>query len=423
LAEFTGERVIPGLVDPDLMNEHLARYAFAARLARGKHVLDAGCGSGYGAAELAKTAVAVLGVDQAADAVTFARENFRLPNLHFAEASVAALPHPDASFDLVVAFEVIEHLENWQDFLLEVRRVLVPTGQFIVSTPNKLYYAETREKAGPNPFHHHEFEFAEFRNELAAFFQHISLFLENHVGGVVFQPVEVGETAEVRCDGAEAAPAESHFFVAVCAHRPQIGNTTFVFVPRTGNVLREREQHIGKLERELEIKDEWLEKSKLELVALNQEHQKLLEMFRRGKEELEARNQWAQKLNQELEERSARVAQLQDELTSEQTSARAVVDQYEKKVLALEEDVRQRTEWALETEKRLSKELEEKSQELAQCVDVLHQAEKTVEERTAWAQSIERQKNQLEEQISLLRASRWLKLGRRFGLGPELPGS
>ena len=42
LAEFTGERVIPGQVDADLLNEHLARYAFAARLARGKRVLDAG---------------------------------------------------------------------------------------------------------------------------------------------------------------------------------------------------------------------------------------------------------------------------------------------------------------------------------------------------------------------------------------------
>jgi len=47
LAEFTGERVIPGQVDADLLNEHLARYAFAARLSRRKQVLDAGCGAGY----------------------------------------------------------------------------------------------------------------------------------------------------------------------------------------------------------------------------------------------------------------------------------------------------------------------------------------------------------------------------------------
>ena len=61
LIEFTGERVVPGQVDADLWNEHLARYAFAAPLAPGKRVLDAGCGSGYGSAELARTARTVVG--------------------------------------------------------------------------------------------------------------------------------------------------------------------------------------------------------------------------------------------------------------------------------------------------------------------------------------------------------------------------
>jgi SAM-dependent methyltransferase len=421
LAEFTGERVIPGQVDPDLMNEHLARYAFAARLARGKRVLDAGSGAGYGSAELAKSAAMVLGVDRSAEAVHFAWENYRLPNLRFAQASVAALPLADAAFDLVVAFEVIEHLEQWHEFLLEVRRVLVPTGQFIVSTPNKLYYAETREQAGPNPFHHHEFEFAEFRSELAAVFPHISLFLENHVEGVVFQPVEASETAEVRCEGAEAVPGNSHFFVAVCAHRPQIGNPTFVFVPRTGNVLREREKHIELLAHELEIKNEWLEKARQELAELNHEHQKLLEMFRQQKAELEARNQWALQLNQELEERNARVAQLQDELAAEQAGARTVVQGYEAKVLELEEDVRQKTAWALDTENRLTKELADKGEELARCVEILHRTEKTAEDRRIWAEKLQQQVTQLERQLAGYLASRWVKLGRRFGLGPEPP--
>ena len=126
MAEFTGERVVPGKVDADLMNEHLARYAFAARLARMKRVLDAGCGSGYGSAELAKLALRVVGADQSSEAVGFARENYRLPNLCFEQASCCALPHPNASFDLVIAFEVIEHIGSWREFLLEVRRVLTP---------------------------------------------------------------------------------------------------------------------------------------------------------------------------------------------------------------------------------------------------------------------------------------------------------
>src|SRR5579885_297921 len=91
LAEFTGERVIPGQVDIDLLNEHLARYAFAARLARGKRVLDAGCGAGYGTAELARVALSAAGIDSAADAIDYARANYCLPNLFFTQGYCAAV--------------------------------------------------------------------------------------------------------------------------------------------------------------------------------------------------------------------------------------------------------------------------------------------------------------------------------------------
>src|SRR5437764_13098398 len=97
LAEFTGERVIPGQVDVDLLNEHMARYTFAVRLARGKRVLDAGCGAGYGSAELARVSAHVTGIDVAADAVEFARTNYAADNLSFHQASVTDLPYADAS--------------------------------------------------------------------------------------------------------------------------------------------------------------------------------------------------------------------------------------------------------------------------------------------------------------------------------------
>ncbi len=415
MAEFTGERVIPGQVDDDLMNEHMARYAFASRLAQMKRVLDAGCGAGYGSAELAKLALHVVGLDASAEAIAFARERYRLPNLQFEQGSCAALPHPDGSFDLVVAFEVIEHVVEWREFLREVRRVLSPGGQFVVSTPNKSYYAEQRKLSGPNPFHHHEFEFGEFRAALADVFPHLSIFLENHAEGVVFQPLESDHTAEVRVDGADTPPEESHFFLAVCAHRPPTGSPTFVHVPRTGNVLRERERHIGLLEGELATKNQWLEKAKFDLAALNQEHQKLLAMFREQKSELEERNRWAENLNRRLEEAGAAIRRLQQEL--EQSTAG-----YEAKIAELDEENRRKTEWALETEQRLGAELEAKANELARAVEILHETETTLEERTAWARRLEAEAAQLENQLNLVRASRWIKLGRRLGVGPALPG-
>ena len=195
---------------------------------------------------------------------------------------------------------MIEHLENWRDFLQEVRRVLAPAGQLIVSTPNRLYYTESRGTQGANPFHVHEFDFEEFTRELKQFFPHVSMFLENHVEGVTFQPHESGHTVEARVDAAEPVPDESHFFVAVCAHRPQIGNPTFLYVPRVANVLRERERHIAKLEGELATKDQWLDKAQADLAEFDREHQKLLVMFREQKEELERSNRWAEELNAAL---------------------------------------------------------------------------------------------------------------------------
>lgn len=424
MAEFTGERVIPGQVDADLLNEHLARYAFAARLSRRKRVLDAGCGAGYGSAELARAALHVTGVDNAAEAIAFARAHYPLPNLTFEQADVTALPFADSCFDLVTAFEVIEHLEDWSGFLREARRVLAGDGQLIVSTPNRLYYAESRAAAGPNPFHVREFEFDEFVGALREVFPDVRVFLENHAEGVVFQPAggDSGQAAEVRVEGAAVA-GESHFFVAVCALRPQMGAPTFVFVPRAANILRERERHIAALEGELQLKEGWLEAAKSDLAELNQEHQKLLAMFRAQQAELETRNRWAARLNDELNAAGERIARLQEELAAEQAAAREMAAAYEAQVAHLEAENRAKTEWAQQTEIRLTGELNERGAELAACVEALHAAEAMVEERTRWAWNLQARIERLEAQLSAVRASRWVQLGRRIGLGPPLaPG-
>jgi SAM-dependent methyltransferase len=422
LAEFTGERVVPGEVDVDLLNEHLARYAFAARLARGKRVLDAGCGAGYGSVELAGEADSVVGIDVAPEAVAYAREHYQLPNLRYEQASCTALPDGDGSFDLVVAFEVIEHLEDWRGFLAEARRVLTANGQLVVSTPNRLYYTESRGTEGANPFHVHEFDFAEFSAELQVVFPHVSLFLENHVEGVTFQPFTAGNTVEVRVDAGEPAPDNSHFFVAVCANRPQLGNPTFVYVPRAANVLRERERHIALLEQELGTKNQWLDKAQEDLAEFDREHQKLLEMFRGLKEELERANEWAESLNQELAERRARVTELQEELARDQESARKVVEGYEVKIADMEGDLREKTQWAIDTETRLNAEVRKQTEALAGAVEQLHKTEKELEERTAWAMQLQEEGRRLEDQVTLYRASRWVKIGRKVGLGPDFGG-
>jgi SAM-dependent methyltransferase len=387
MIEFTGERVLPGQVDADLWNEHVARYSFAARLARAKNVLDAGCGSGYGAAALAEVAHRVIAVDRSGEAVAYARANYAQPNLNFLQASCASLPLPDASIDLAVAFEVIEHLADWREFLLEARRVLAPGGQFIVSTPNKDYYAESRRLSGPNPYHDHEFEYDEFLAELAAVFPHVSMYLQNHAEGIVFRPVFPECAAQVRVESGESGPEHAHFFVAVCALRAQTGAPTFVYLPTTTNILREREMHIAALEGELATKNQWLDQAR-------SEHQELVEKFRQQTAELEERNRWAEQLNQEIEQRCQTIQELMEE------SVRQKAD-YEKSVA-----------WARRTQ-----------QELTHCAELLDKAEKTVVERTEWAQHLDKEREQLEAMLLGVKASRWVRLGRTFGVGPDLGNS
>jgi SAM-dependent methyltransferase len=410
LTEFTGERVVPGEVEADLWNEHFGRYTFAARLSRMKRVLDAGCGMGYGSAELARVAASVVGVDISGETVASARQRYDLPRVTFLQGSCAALPFRAASFDLVVAFEVIEHLREWRDFLAEARRVLAPGGQCLISTPNRDYYADSRGRSGPNPYHEHEFSFEEFRQELLAVFPHVALFLQNHVDGFVFQPAGHLTPAEARLDGNAGNPTESHFFLAVCALSPQTGSPTFLYIPRAANVLRERELHIEKLGKQI--------------AEINQDRTRLLDLFRKQTEELEQQAtgyeakiaQLQQELQQQATGYETKIAQLQQELEQQAGG-------YKTKVSELEDENRKNAEWAVETTQKL----ESKCQELAECVRVLHATEKTVEERTNWALQLDEQIRQLDEQIrqlnaslQLLRESRWVKLGNALGMSPRL---
>ena len=155
---FTGERFIPG-VPGEIAYEHCHRYAFARQFARGRRVLDAACGVGYGSALMADTAADVLGIDIDAGVVADAVASYASRrNLRFETASVTAIPLPDASVDLVVSFETIEHIgaDDQLRMLAEFARVLAPGGLLILSSPNRVEYSELRNYQ--NPFHVHELD-------------------------------------------------------------------------------------------------------------------------------------------------------------------------------------------------------------------------------------------------------------------------
>jgi hypothetical protein len=125
-------------------------------------------------------------------------------------------------------------------------------------------------------------------------------------------------------------------------------------------------------------------------------------------------------LNALLAARGARIDELQEELASDQENARRVVGAYNAKVAALEEEGREKTQWAIDTETRLTAEIQKLADALNTTTASLEQTEKDLQERTAWALRLEEEKRLLEDQLNMVRASRWIKLGRKVGLGPAL---
>jgi len=171
---FTGERFVASLDSPEIAYEHWHRYLFAAGLVRGKRVLDVASGEGYGSALLAGSAAEVVGVDVSAEAVAFARERYPASNLRFLAGSAGAIPvEGTACFDAVVSFETIEHVpaDVQAAFLAEVKRLLVPGGLLVISTPNKLVYSD--QPGYRNQFHLREFRADEFRAFLRERFHNV----------------------------------------------------------------------------------------------------------------------------------------------------------------------------------------------------------------------------------------------------------
>lgn len=411
MSEFTGERVIPGAVNDELWAEHVARYAFAAKYSTGARVLDAGCGTGYGLAELARAARCAVGLDLSSEAIFYAREHF--PAGRFVEGSAAALPFSDAAFDLVTAFEVIEHLGDWAGLIAEARRVLQPDGIFLVSTPNRLYYTESRGVEGPNPFHVHEFSYAEFRDALAERFPFVTILQQNRTEAFAFTSAEPA-LAETRADGTRVDPDQAHFFLAVCAIERRPEARDFVYLPKTSNLLRERERHIGLLEQELRLTQDSLERQ-------IDEHQTLMRLHAEQKEQLEERNRWALQLEQDWRKGLDRITELQEELKAEQAAAQETAAGYADKVVELEEENRAKTQWALDTDARLSAELTAKGAELLEALRLLDIAEASVTERTMWALDLQKKIERLEGQIDMVRQSRWVRMGRAIHVGPRVP--
>lgn len=193
---------------------HLDRYVFASRFAKGKHVADIACGTGYGSRTLKQDgqAASVLGVDICPDAIAYATarhgEAADVGGVRFHCASGDATGLPAESFDMIASFETIEHVPDDQQLLSEFARLLRPSGILICSTPNQWPLAIA-------PHHVREYDRQQFEAVLGQNFEILEMHNQNSGTSFEFnreQPRGIVATTSENDSLAEC-------FLAVCRRR------------------------------------------------------------------------------------------------------------------------------------------------------------------------------------------------------------
>lgn len=166
---------------PWLRFQHVARYRWVAEWAQNRDVLDAACGTAYGARLFRERgARKITALDLSRDAFEEAKRVDELRGISLARADVSQLPIRSRSVDLYVSFETIEHILEDREAIREAARVLRTDGLFVCSTPNRdlLSPGNTLSDTPLNPFHVREYSIDEFVSLTSQCFEGVQLFAQ-----------------------------------------------------------------------------------------------------------------------------------------------------------------------------------------------------------------------------------------------------
>lgn len=167
----------PEQESPRFVAKHLSAYYFARQFTQGAKVLEVGFGDGYGSSFLASTAGEVKAIDLFEKNVHAAALKYPKPNLEFVQMNATELRWADHYFDLIVSFQVIEHIPQalLPLFVNELKRVTRPGGVICLSTLNLKKNQKPGKPYQKSPHHDKEFTPQEFEDYLKPFFKKLEI--------------------------------------------------------------------------------------------------------------------------------------------------------------------------------------------------------------------------------------------------------
>ncbi|WP_215766112.1 glycosyltransferase [Gluconobacter cerinus] len=312
---FNGERFTSD-ISGQIEVEHYHRYLMAQQFCTGRVVLDVASGEGYGAALIAQVAQFVQGVDIDADSVNHAAREFTRPNLRFTRGDAIQLPVENHSFDTFLSFETIEHVENHDAFLSEIKRSLRSNGLLIISSPDKDVYSAAGEP--DNPFHVNELTKINFLELLQKKFCHVALLIQKPMIGSVILAEErsSGDPLVFEKRNADyfellSRPSQSPYLIAFASDDPlpEIPDSFYIYRTDLDTDMTER---LAQARRAIEAEqrlNEALDRVR-ELDAAQIEYQKsaeasCIEDVKRASEEAANLRNEIEKINQDLISREA----------------------------------------------------------------------------------------------------------------------
>ena len=166
--------------DPDpMVHQQLARLLFLPELVdlKSKRVLEFGCGSGLNCDFFRQRYQprVVVGFDISKDSVELAQKQYTGLTVRCADACDSSLDLSTGAWDLVVSFEVLEHVPDMETFVRNIRRHLAPAGLAFISTPNRDVFSIGHEPSPVNREHVKELSRAEFERLLQPYFSEIQI--------------------------------------------------------------------------------------------------------------------------------------------------------------------------------------------------------------------------------------------------------